>query len=153
MHIRESKNPVYSYAFQRTVAAALGSRPAAALMDTATLHLFQGDSFVPTPQTALADFTDAECDFTDYVATAYVPAVPANIGPDIPGATGTGEYAVTTDPIVTANTVTGWWIESGTVVVAFERFDDADRVNMATTGDRLILAVDLPCACDIGPLP
>lgn len=144
MHTRESQDIMYALRMGRALAAALGTDPGAALIPTATVRLWKDEAFNPTPDTVTADFLAAEADFTDYVAKSFTPGVPANLGQYVPGASGTVTWTMTTDPVVTTNTIWGYWVSSGGEVWAFERFAEGREVEMVNVGDQLVLTVALP---------
>lgn len=148
MHTRETKSPLYSRAQGRAFAAALGTRPGAALLVTPTVRLWKDPDFDPTPDTDEAAFILAECDFDDYVAQSYTPAVPANEGEGIVGASGTVTFTMVTTPMVQDNTVYGYWISDAGGVHLFEKFTPDDRVAMAAYGDQLVLTVFCPVTLD-----
>lgn len=144
MFVRRSRTPNWSRAFARAIAAALGTNPAAALLDTPVVKLWKDEAFVPTPDTLEAAFDAVEADFDDYAAKAFTPAVPANAGSAIVGAAGTVTFTIAEAVVDTTNTIYGYWLADANGVVAFEKFTDEDVCSMAVDGASLILTLFLP---------
>lgn len=139
MPIRQTNSLIYTEAFSRTVVAAFKAAPVAALMTVLTAHLIQTEGFEPTPQMDAADLEAGEADFTDYVAKAVVLTEPANVGPDVEGGISTVSWNMTTDPVVTTNTIYGYFLETNGDLVAAEMFPEGQSVNMVEVGDFLTL--------------
>ena len=139
MPVRQTESLIYSEAFIRTVVAAFKTNPAAALMATLTAHLIQTEGFEPNPQMVAADLEAEEADFTDYVAKAVTLIEPANVGPQVEGAIATVNWSMTTDPVVTTNTVYGYFLEADGDFVCAEMFASGQEVFMALVGDYLTL--------------
>lgn len=144
MNVRESINPVYSRAFLERVAAAYKTDPAAALVVTPQLHLIKDESFEPDPSRSAADYAAVEADFTDYAASAITLSAPVNLGPDVVGPTANNSFLITTDPVVTENTIYGYWIEDATEVICGEMFAEGQEVTMGSPGDQLVVISALP---------
>lgn len=144
MPIRSTNEVVYSEEFARVVVAAIKTNPAAALAVAPMVRLIQEESFSPTPATTLAEVVAVEADFTDYAEKALTMTEPANVGPDVEGAIGTVNFNMTTDPVVTQNTIYGYFIEATDVLVLTEMFATGQQVSMANVGDFLTLNVAIP---------
>lgn len=144
MQVRVSQAPVYTQDYLRRVADAYKTNPAAALLPTPAIGLIKDSGFNPNPATTLAEATAAECDFTDYARKTPTLSDGVNLGVSIEGVTGTGTYTITTDPVVTDNTVLGYFVTDGTIVVAAELFGDGQSVEMAEPGDQLLVVMQLP---------
>lgn len=144
MYVRSTKNFTWSTQFARRIMAALGTNPAAAIMDTPLVKLWKDEEFDPTPASDVASFDAAEADFTDYVSKAFAPGVPANEGDGIVGAQGAVTFSMPTDPTVTGNVVRGYYLEDDNGIIGYEAFAEADQPNMASPGQSLVLAVFLP---------
>lgn len=147
MEIRIALEVMYSKEFAQRIATALGTNPAAALLDTPVVKLIKDPGFSPSPGLVDADYDAVEADFTDYVAKALTISGAVNIGSQAVGADGTVSWLMTTDPTVIDNSVYGYWIEDAAGVVAAEMFEAGTQVAMATPGDQLILTVALPTRC------
>ena len=120
----------------RDLLKSLWTNPAATLLTTPTLVLFQGPGN-PGPNSKVADF--AVADFTSYAAqvTGVLTAV-ANVGAEGLCAYTTKSFALgSADPLVT-NVITGYLLTDGTTTYyGGERF--AEAVPLASPGDTLTL--------------
>jgi len=140
----ESRNPNYSRAFATIISNAFKTNPAAALAPALEVHLWKDAAFQPTSEKVAADFAAVECDYTDYAAAAAVVlTTPVNLNPDSVGAVANTLFTIT-NPVVTANQVFGYWLETGSTVILFEKFPDDVIVTMAAAGDFFDLLVALP---------
>lgn len=148
MHTRQTKNWRYSAEFAAEVVAAYTVNPAAALLVAPKVRLFQGAAFHPTPLTPLGDFTAAIATFTDYVEKTPALVSPVSIAGAGRASGAVLDWLMTTDPAVTGNTVRGYYVVDGTMLVGFEEWTGVDEVGMADVGDRLILELLLPFLYD-----
>jgi len=139
MPTRQTQSLTYAEVFSRIVIAAFKTNPAAAVMPTITAHLIMEEGFALSPQTTTAEAEAAEADFTDYVAKAVTLVEPANVGSQVEGAIATVMWNMTTDPVVTTNTIYGYFLESAGDFVAGEMFPEGQSVTMAELADYLIL--------------
>lgn len=145
MPVRQSLTPMYSEAFNRVVAAAFKTNPAAALAPTLKCRLIQEQDFEPTPASVEADYEAVEADFTDYAEATVTLIEPANVGSDVEGCIASVTFNMTTDPTVTSNTIFGYFLISGTdLVVMAEMFPAGQGVVMAAPGDFLTINLALP---------
>lgn len=140
----ESQNPNYSRAFATIISNAFKTNPAAALAPALEIHLWKDAGFQPNPSKVAADFAAVECDYTDYAAAAAVVlTTPVNLNPDSVGAIANTLFTIT-NPVVVANQVFGFWLETGSTVILFEKLPDDVVVTMAVAGDFFDLLVALP---------
>jgi len=140
----EAQNPVFSKAFATIIANAFKTNPAAALAPALEVHLWKEPSFNPTPLSVSADFVAVECDYTDYAAAAAVVlTVPVVLNPDSVGAIADVLFTIV-NPVVIENQVYGYWLETGSTVVCYERFPADVIVTMAEVGAFLDLLVAMP---------
>ncbi len=141
---RQSINPFYTRAFANSIVNAFGARPAAALAAALELHLWKDPAFNPTQDTPAADFVTAEANFTGYAAVTGVALTsPVNLSLQAVGAIGSGVFTLAAPGTVT-NSVYGYWLLSGTTVVAYEKFANGQEANLGTVGDFLDLLAALP---------
>lgn len=144
MHTRQTKNWTYSAEFAARVVAAYLVDPGAALLAAPKVRLFQGEAFNPTANTPLADFTAAVATFTDYVEKTPTLASPVSIATSGKAAGAVVDWLMVTDPTVTQNSVRGYYVADGAVLVGFETWPADEAVGMTAPGDRLILELLLP---------
>lgn len=144
MPVRQTGSVIYSEEFNRVVAAAFKTNPAAALMVTPMCRLIKTEGFVITPATTLAQVEAEEADFTDYVEKATTLTEPVNVGPDVEGLISTVTWNMSTDPVVTENTIYGYFIEAAGVLVMSEMFAAGQQVSMANVGDYLTINLSWP---------
>jgi hypothetical protein len=140
--------PVYSLAMAQALVNAFGTRPAAALAAALEVHLWQDPVFAPVPTTPLASFTTAEANYTGYVAATGVTLTsPVNLNGDAQGAIANVLFD-TTAPVTVPNTVYGYWLQSGSTLLMFEKFPTGSQVNFAVEGDYLNLTLAMPAEYD-----
>jgi len=143
VEVRTSAAPVYSEVFAKLVSASWKLAAPGAVITGGTVNLLKGTPDPLSPKTDLADFTALEADFTDYVAPAAALLVNVNLGQNVEGATQTAVFTMTTDPAVTANTITGYYVVDAVGNLAvYEIFEVP--VQMAEYGDQLVLVIQLP---------
>lgn len=146
MFIRQATTPVFSTAFLRGILGAFVAVPGAELLDTPTVHLWQGNTITPNSNLEQADLDAAEADFTDYAAQALTLVQPVNMGAEQEGATGTVTFTVSDPGTITSNTIWGYWIEVGGQWMVAEKFASGQEVAMAFDGDQLVLVLRIPVA-------
>jgi hypothetical protein len=142
---RQTVSPTFSLSLAQAFVNALGTRPAAALAASLAIHLWKDPGFNPIPSTDTADFVTAEADYTGYAAAAAVTLTsPVNLNGNSQGAIGNALFT-TSAPVTVPNTIYGYWLQSGSDVLMFERFASGQQVAIGTEGDFLNLMVALPC--------
>lgn len=137
----EMQNITLSRIFARTLADAMLSRPAGALIPTSAIMLWKND-FTPTPDSLDADFIP--CDFSGYADWAGPLAGPYNFGDEAVAVTGFAIWGATTATPFVPGTAFGYVIldsVSGHWAAA-ERFDNP--VPFAAVGDALALITNIP---------
>lgn len=144
VHTRQTQSPIYSRAFVEHVLAAYLADPAAALLVTPVVGLWKSAGFAPTVESVKADFTAAEADFDDYVKVALGGVGPVSIGGLGRAVQGVPSWLMITDPMVSGNTIRGYWVEDANRVVMYEQFPDDQFVSMDSLGASLIIEVLLP---------
>lgn len=146
MRSYQSQNVVVGRNFAATILAALGTRPAAALLATPKVRLSMDPSFNPTPDSTVAGLAANEANFSGYTAGGYAPTMsgPVNLAGDISGVTANVlPIATTATPFVSA-TCYGYWIDDGVNVIVAEKFAGGVTANFGSVGDYLDLQVSIP---------
>jgi hypothetical protein len=130
---------VYMTAFLQAVITAFTTRPAAALLATPTVHLYN-NLYAPVPGSVVGSFTETA--FSGYAAATPTISAPVNTSPNCLAAVAPCTFiAVTASPFV-PDTIYGYYIESAGVLVAAESF--SSPVPITAPGDFIDLQVVLP---------
>lgn len=141
-----TQNVGYSRVFADSVLAAFKADPGAALIVTGKVRLSRDPDFNPAFDTPVADLTPNEADFTGYPAggVAVTMSDPLNILTTAQAILISALFIVTEDDPQVENQVYGWWIDNGTDVIAYERFNTSGPFNLAEPGDYLDCTILLP---------
>lgn len=141
MSFRRSLNPVVRRTLANALLGALSAVPAAALLDTPTVHLYTND-LDPTPDTVVGDFEEAA--FAGYAADA----LPALIGPvrlsdNAQGVHGEVDFLAGA-VVAPGEVIQGYYVtdDTGATLYMSEKF--AEPVPIAEAGDFLSLDVIFP---------
>lgn len=141
-----AQNVVYGRTFVNTILAAFAAAPLAELIDTAKIRLSQNPAFAPDPDSAIADLTPTEADYSGYTAggIAMVVSAPLNLGTDVQGTMSSVLFKATTATPFVSNTVYGWWIDDGTNLICGEAFPGGVNALFGSINDFLQLDVVTP---------
>lgn len=131
----------YVRALTSALLAAFSARPAAELLATPNVHLYS-NTFTPSPDSVLADFT--ECTFTGYAAVPLgTLSAPVNTGASTMGVVASVLFTAGS-PFTTPDNAVGYFITDTTNAILYcaERF--SAPIPFAAAGDFLDLTVVLP---------
>lgn len=143
MEIRVAANPVWSEAFLREMIATWTTIPLAKLMDAGKVDLMQAAPDPLSPKSDIADFVAGVADFEDYTQKTLALLVPVNLGQDVEGGTQTFTWTITSDPVLSPNSIVGYYLTAVSGALAcYEVFDVP--VQMAEYADSLVLVLQLP---------
>lgn len=131
---------LYSQTLIDALLASLGTRPAAALLATPTVHLYTG-AHTPNPVAdTAASFTEAT--FTGYTAQALTLGSTVNTGSNGRGKQGDVDFLCTTSGIFAA--ITGAWIDDGTGPAIYGQVAFDTPIPISNAGDQLSLDFVFP---------
>lgn len=107
-----SQRPIESVGLAQAILAALSTRPSAALLTTPTVHLFTALASPISPNTTVANFTEAT--FSGYAAVTQGTL----LGPiNLPGFDGYGVHAeadfLATAVVAPGQNILGYWVDNG----------------------------------------
>jgi hypothetical protein len=141
-----SQNITMGYSLAASLLAALSTRPGSALLLTPTVHLYTAKSALISPQSTVAQFTEAA--FPGYAAVAQ----PTLLGPiNLPSGEGIGVHSESDFLCSTSSTpgetILGYWVDNGgSTFYAAEQF--ANPIQILNQGDfvslDLVYGVDNP---------
>lgn len=129
----------YTEALVAALLAAFSARPSAALLQTATCHLYTASSAPISPQSTVSQFTEAS--FAGYAPVVMSPL----IGPiNLPSGEGMGVHVeadfLCTSTATPGYNIIGYWVDNGaTVLYAAESF--ASPIPIVFLGDFVSLDV------------
>lgn len=126
--------------------AALKTVPAAALVGTANLHLFN-NNVIPTPDTPLSAFVETA--FSGYTVRALTITLGLNLPNNAQGGQSFAiEVAATASPFV-PDTLQGYYVTDSTNAILYASEVFPDPIPMAAVGDYLDLFVvwGISCVC------
>lgn len=140
-----SQAPILSRTKATDLSACFKTRPAGALVTTATLKLIKTPSLALTPDTTQATLAANEADFNGYAAATPTLSDPYNQGSDYIGPIATATFAMGSGSPANPCTIYGYWLEDGLgAVVVMEVFPDSDGIPIANPGDYVEVSVILP---------
>lgn len=103
-----TKLATLAYALVKNIILALSTRPAAALLTTPTMHLYTARSAPITPQSTVAEFTEAN--FVGYAAVALTFSAPINLSGNVGIATlATANFIA--GVLTSTQNVQGYWVD------------------------------------------
>jgi hypothetical protein len=130
---------VYVTSFLNDIVLAFTTRPAAALIATPTVHLFN-NNVAPSPQSVVGSFTETA--FSGYAAATPTIGSPVNTSPNCVAAIGPCTFtAVAATPFV-PDTIYGYFVESAGTLIAAEAF--ATPAQITAPGDFVDIQVLFP---------
>lgn len=137
---RTTQNFTWARAIVNDMLEALATRPAAVLFTTPTLVLYS-DGPLPTPDSAVADYTTATA--SGVTATAVTLTGAVNMPGNVQAMIGHADFLSTTTATYTAATAVGYLLTNGTsAYYGGEQFQAP--VNFGANGDVLSLDLVLP---------
>ncbi len=139
-----SQNIVYSEAFLDTLLTAYKTNPAAALMPTPLVHLYNDNTLTPTPLTTKAQLDAVECAFSNYSAQTPSVSNPVNLSQNTQGLLAPVSFVSTTGGVFVSDTARGYYVTSGSNLVCAEKFATPFSAPFASNGDFLTLNVEIP---------
>jgi hypothetical protein len=139
MSVRQSKRTVLARGFMQAIVTAWNEAPADALILTPSLHLMGAAGFTPTPDTLTADLTAVEASYSGYLTLGGDVSGTIRLGTTDEGCSYDALFVGdNVDPFV-PDTITGWWLTSGSDWVAGGTFGTDGPVQIAAPGDWLFL--------------
>ena len=141
-----TKSVVFGQVFANQVLAGMAVLPSTALLATSKLRLSNDPNFNPTPLSTVASLAANEAVFTGYtaggVAVALVQAL--NLSTQIQGAGQVKVFVAVAGTPFVPDTLTGWWIDDGTVLQVASAFGASGPYAIGSPGDFLELLALLP---------
>ncbi len=145
MAFYQSKTVTYSLAGQMAVAYGTFAFRRGAPFFPSVLRLSQAANFNPPPGSSIADLAADEANFTGYSEAQFsngtVTAV--NLSPAVVGVAAVGTFVGTDSGTFEPNVVSGYWVDNGTIPLAWEAFPPPG-IPIAGPGDFLVLLAGMP---------
>lgn len=128
------------------ILAGFAAIPTAAFGATGKLRLSTDTNFTASDTVLPAELADFEADYTGYTAGGVSVVWTSIVNPATSGKAIRFDHLFTaTEPVAPAvfvpNTVFGWWIDDGSVVLAMERLSLPAGAGLGVPGDYLALGV------------
>jgi hypothetical protein len=141
---RTSDTVVYGRTWLAAALTAWTTVPVAVPLDTANIHLMGAAGFLPTADTTLDALTAVEAAYTGYGPDSPGFSAPVSLVGGGLGLPALASFLATAptppDPFV-PDTITGWWVDDTTNVIAAGTFTPAQ---IAVATDWLLLILLLP---------
>ena len=141
-----AQNVVFGQAAANALLNCLKTAPLAALLATGKLRLSHDPAFNPNPQTALSALSAQEANYSGYPSGGIAVAltVGVNLSPGAQGAVQSALFEAATATPFVSDTVTGWWIDDGTIMWCAEKFTPPFVAPFQAVGDFLQLLAAFP---------
>ena len=139
-----SENITYGQTFLLSVIAALKTAPTNPLVNMGKVRLTTQAGFNPQPLLTIAELSPNEANYSGYTAggIALTLSSPVLLGTGAVGNSQAVEFIASTASPFVPSTLTGYWIDDGTNVIAMEAFSTS--IPIAAAYDFLALVLQLP---------
>lgn len=141
---RKSVQPFLGRTFVNKVLNHLTGSDTTSMTLTPTLHLIGATGLSVNEDTTLAALAAVEATFSGYGAATPTLSGPVNPGPHTQGLIADALFVGNSTTTFTPDTITGYWVQSGTMLIEAESFPSGQGVPIGQNGDFLSLEVILP---------